>query len=180
MIDTKWRACRPGPVAHDPNGRRTCRSHPCPSLSSCTWRLSQMPSAPDTELVLRCSVVTLCRSAGLRSTLPLLCRLARRQPGDARRIQPRRRDGGVAAVRCVAGPKKRSHQSDHSAGFRPKELRSNSPDLWDSNLANRCARRQAQYGSSQPIANTPPQFTHCNSCGCPGSAWRWQQPGQTA
>jgi len=49
---------------------------------------------------------------------------------------------------------------------------------WGRNLANRCARRQAQYGSSQPIANTPPQFTHCNSCGCPGSAWRWHSGGR--
>src|SRR2546422_5742014 len=47
------------------------------------------------------------------------------------------------------------------------------------NLANRCARRQAQYGSSQAIANTPPHLSHSNSVGCPDKDCRWLQPGQT-
>ena len=47
------------------------------------------------------------------------------------------------------------------------------------NLANRCARRQAQYGSSHAIANTPPHLSHGNSVGCPDKDCRWLQPGQT-
>ena len=47
------------------------------------------------------------------------------------------------------------------------------------NLPNRWARRQAQYGSSHAIANTPPHLSHDNSVGCPDKDCRWLQPGQT-